>query len=417
MSANYWIGGATPTVQQVDTLTVGGTVEADDVFSVTLTNEAGTATTMDVVAGSTTISTVCTNIANAFNARTDAPFTGITAAAGATTVTLTADTAGIPFHCTVATTENGGGAADAQTFARAATTANKGPNDWGTASNWYTGAVPVSTDDVVIDSRGAYDILYGLGQAAVTLATLAVERSFVNVIGTINYGLQIGATICYIGREATDGSNVAGSQLVSLNFGTIQTTVHFYGGNRTGTNGRPAVNLRGSHVSNAVHVYANDGNLGIAAHVPAETATVATLHLLEAARNIRVEVGSGTTLTTVNQDAGNLTVRCAATTINQDGGNLITEGSGAITTINVNGNATLNSSGTITTLNVADTGNADFTQSNASRTVSNANVYGGGKVNDDNSVVTWTNGVDVRQGARTTQVNLGSDITVTPSAL
>src|SRR5687768_5979997 len=100
MASKYFIGGSFTAVAQVDTLTVGGTVEADDVFKVTMTGEDGTAVTLDVVAGSTTIATVCTNIATAFNASADARFIPVTALAGATTVTLTADTAGVPFYCT-----------------------------------------------------------------------------------------------------------------------------------------------------------------------------------------------------------------------------------------------------------------------------------------------------------------------------
>src|SRR6185369_11363014 len=103
----------------------------------------------------------CTTIRDAFNASTNSLFTGITASATATTVVLTSDTAGIPFYCTVSTTETGGGGADAQTFSRASTTANAGPNDWNTDANWSTGAKPVNSDNVFFRNN-AVDVKYGL---------------------------------------------------------------------------------------------------------------------------------------------------------------------------------------------------------------------------------------------------------------
>lgn len=49
-----WQGGAAA-VAQVDSLTPGGTIEADDLFLVTLTAEDGTTHVLSVAAGATTI--------------------------------------------------------------------------------------------------------------------------------------------------------------------------------------------------------------------------------------------------------------------------------------------------------------------------------------------------------------------------
>src|SRR6185295_12509087 len=111
MASTTWRGDA-PAVAQVDTLTVGGTIEATDIFKMTINGK-----TLSVTAGSTVAATVATTIATAWNASTIPEFAEITAAAtSGGALTLTADTPGKPFVCTVSTTEANGDPADAQTF-------------------------------------------------------------------------------------------------------------------------------------------------------------------------------------------------------------------------------------------------------------------------------------------------------------
>ncbi len=139
-STRVWKGDAAA-VAQVTTLTVGGTIEAGDLFKVTIGDK-----TLTVAAANTTAADVADQIVaawNALTATTHPEFAEITAAEGSGgTLTLTADTAGKPFTVTPTTTEANGGAADDQTFTQAATTASSGPNHWDTAANWSGGAVP-----------------------------------------------------------------------------------------------------------------------------------------------------------------------------------------------------------------------------------------------------------------------------------
>jgi hypothetical protein len=103
MATKRFIGGAVA-VAQVDTLTPGGTIEAGDLFTITLANERAETYTLSVAATGTTVAATCADIIAAFNACNDPRFTRITAAGvgtvgSYTAVTLTADTAGEPFTC------------------------------------------------------------------------------------------------------------------------------------------------------------------------------------------------------------------------------------------------------------------------------------------------------------------------------
>jgi hypothetical protein len=127
-------------VAHVDTFTPGGTIEADDIFILTLTGWDGVVTTISAAAGGTGASDVVTALKTAWNANTTAA--AVATASGTATLILTAVTAGVPFSVAASTTEANGDAADAQTFTRAATTASAGPKHWDSAANWDGGAVP-----------------------------------------------------------------------------------------------------------------------------------------------------------------------------------------------------------------------------------------------------------------------------------
>jgi hypothetical protein len=119
-----------------------------------------------------------------------------------------------------------------------------------------------------------------------------------------------------------------------------------------------------------------------------ETATIATINLLN--NQSRVRVGSGCTLTNFNQENGTSEVGCAATTITAESGTLTTVGAGAVTTLTNNG-ATVypESSGTIGTLN-ANGGTTDFTSSAVARTVTTPKIAKGAKIIWDPAIVTMT---------------------------
>jgi hypothetical protein len=123
-----WSTGATPTAQ-VDTLTVGGTWEVDDIAIITLTAPDGTQQSLSVTSGSTNTTTIASTIATAFNASTQDALFEDHGPASTNTITLTADNAGVPFICTVSTTEAGGGGADADVYPRVDDRQRRDPDD------------------------------------------------------------------------------------------------------------------------------------------------------------------------------------------------------------------------------------------------------------------------------------------------
>lgn len=310
MANVIWTGNAA-TVAQVDTLTVGGTVEADDIFIVTINGKD-----LSVVAGDTDVDTVASTIANAFNASTEPEFTEITAEASGSggTLTLTADTAGKPFTVTVSTTESGGGTADAQTFGRSATTANKGPNVANDTDNWSGGALPTGSDDVYFENS-AVSCLYELDHfSAVAFTSLTILKSYTGYIGlperatanSTTYNeyrptyFDLAATTLKIGEG---GGN--GSQRLKFNFGSTQMTAEVFGTGANLESGIPACLLKSTNASASLTVFG--GNVGVAA-LAGETSTVALTQ-----RGGVVYLGGGVTAKTIDKTGGTLTADGIAT--------------------------------------------------------------------------------------------------------
>lgn len=425
MATIRWLGNA-PAVAQVDTATVGGTIEADDLFKLTINGK-----TLSVTAGSTVAATVATNIAAAWNALTAADgygeFAEITAlATSGGALTLTADTKGKPFTCTVSTTEAGGGAADAQTFGTTNTTASSGPNDWSTAANWSGGAVPVDADDVIIEDS-SIDILYGLDQSAIQPTSLTIRRNYTGKIGLPNRSaagyeeyrekyLKIGPTTVAVGT----GDSGAGSSRLKLNTGTDQTaiTVHFTAA-PIDANSSSFI-WKGANAANTLTV--KSGSVAVAPYA-GETATIATLnvgYVNNVAGDSNVYLGTGCTLTTITQTGGKLVAQNNATTINLLDGELSMRGAATITTLNIDGGALYDeSSGTFTTMNVGSGGGYDASRLLAAKTITTTNLRAGAMLRDPNAKVTFTNGVVLSRCSigelKNGTIDFGPNRTLTPS--
>jgi hypothetical protein len=395
MSTLTWKGDA-PAVAQVDTLTVGGTIEASDVFTMTINGKS-----LNVVAGSTAAATVATTIATAWNASTIPEFKEITAAAtSGGSLTLTADVPGKPFTVTVSTTETGGGAADAQTFTKASTTANSGPNDWSTAANWSGGAIPANSDIVILENSKV-DILYGLDQHGVTLASLIVAQTFTGTIGLprTNAGgyaeyrptyLQIGATLCTIGKG--DG---AGSGRIKIDFYSIQTACTIQNSGSAAETGLPSILLKGTHASNVLNLI--KGNVGVA-FFAGETATLATVNVgfySNVNGDSSLVLGSGCTLTTVKQSGGKIAAESNITTLTQYAGELTLRGSATLTTYTIEGVLYDESTGTFTTGIIL--GKYNRQRSMAAKTCTTITLYKGCEWHDPFHTVTITNGLVLSQ--------------------
>lgn len=303
---------------------------------------------------------------------------------------------------------------------------------WTTVGNWIDastgsapGAAPGTGDTVIFDARAA-TALTGSPGAGVVLAKVQIKHNCPtsSYIGTPTTPIAAAATSFIVGEETEGGGSPAGCQQICWNLGGTTsgysgTTVEILKSNQTGlsTSGLEVVQLCGTHSSNTMRV-TGACSVGWGVSLPGQAYTVATVSV--SGENAKVRLGSGGTLTTINQSGGSIVAEAAFTTLNQIGGKFRTEGTGAITTANVNGEFISNSTGAIATLDVEDNGFADFTKNPVARTVTSGFIHGGGRIDTENGVansITFTNGVDCLDGAHSRQVNFGQQVTVTPSAL
>lgn len=401
--------GAVRAVAQVTDWVFGGTWETSDVITVTIGSKS-----VSTTAGSATIATLLSSLATTLNAVTDPEFSSITWSANSTTLTGTADTAGVPFTATIATTETGGGAADAQTIDGTTSstgtnsTACTGPNFANVAGNWVGGSLPVDSDTVIF-ADSSVDVLYGLDLNGVTPAAIYIDSTYTGRIGLPVYNTTAGATyheyrdrylkFCNSG-DATNTAiyigqgNGPGSGRINLDCGTGQTTVLVQRTAPSSDTNQPAFKFKGTHASNAMTV--QRGTVGIAFE-SGNTSTVATLNVGYISNQLGdavVQCGTGTTLTTVNVSGGSLTTRSAITTLTVTGGQ-VEHLAGAVTTLTVEqGTVNYQSTGTVTNLKVGDGGNFDCRASMSSRTVTNLELYSGAEYHDPAGTVTATNGFD-----------------------
>ncbi len=395
-------------VAQVDTFTVGGTLEGGDVFILTITALDGSQHIVTVDAPDNTIAATVAALVAAWNADTATTAAGvgfctpITAAAASPDFTLTADTTGVAFSVVLTTTEANGDAADDQTVGYAATTKNEGPCDYSSIDNWSLGALPVVTDNVYIEGA---TILYGLDQSAAgTLDSLHITESRIGTNPADGYNptyLEIRASVADVNYNH-DVAAVTQSGPVLLDFGNVVTalTVHDSGVDTTSTDSRAAPGVR-VLMAAASSILVRKGVVAVAPGA-GETSTVTTItagFTTQKATDVDLLIGDGVTLTTLSQQGGDVVMRCAATTATQEAGTLRTEGAGAITTLNVKGGVcTSNSTGTITNGNALG-GTLDFTKSDAARTVTTLKIAGGAKVKLDAAAITLTNDIQLNESA------------------
>ena len=209
-----------------------------------------------------------------------------------------------------------------------------------TAANWSLGSAPAGTNDVIIPKDAAYNIT-GSDQSSTALASFTIEDGCGITIGTGAVPLLIQATVCTLGNSGT--VNIGG---------TI-----------------PTLTLKGSG------------------------ATV---------------IPTGATLTTVNVIAGSPQVLSAATTMTVSGGNVTWGYCGvseiALGTVNVEGSGRCiyNSSGLLGIANVKNGGTLDGSGDLRTTTITTTNFYRGGIIKDPYLRFTYTNKIDLKDGATVT---------------
>lgn len=392
MANHIWIGATAP-VAQVTAWVFAGTWESTDVITITIGSNV-----KSVVAGSTTITTIIDTIVTALAALDPVAypeFAEITFTRSSTSLVGTAAVSGVPFTCTVATTETGGGAADAQTIDGAASstgtdsTACTGPNFYSAAGNW-SGGVPVDGGDVII-ANSSVSILYGLAQSGVTPASLRIDASFTGKIGLPLYNDNGGyyeyrARYLAVGNSG-DGGNVsvligrgdgAGSQRMHLDFGTGQMTTTVYQTGQPIGDGEPALFIKGTHTSNVLNV--QKGFVGLA-YYPGEASALATLRIGfidNVDSDAVVSLGAGVTAcTTCEKSGGRLYSEGPIATLTQIAGETVMD-AGAMTTCDVRGGTVYwNSTSTLATAVVSGEGHFDCSRDMRAKTITNPiNRYG-----------------------------------------
>ena len=409
MAINQWLANGTA-VAQVDTYTPGGTIEADDLFILTITGFDGTTEVVSVAAGGTAVADVTAALETAWNSASGDLVESITALDNTTNLTLTADTAGVAFKVTQTTTEAGGGAADAQTFAKASTTPNGGPSDWQDADNWSLGTVPgedVGGDDSeeVYVTDSTVDILYGLDNTGATffLKSLHTDMTYTGNIGWdedagfIGAYLQVETALLFIG-ENFDQSTSPGSARTKIDVGsTTASEITVYNTSSRSDTNKPACRLMANHTDTIIRDI-RKGTVGFsfldqeAGRI--ESAFQSYASASSKASDSQLSIGRGATIdASVEAVGGRTTIKCAVPTVTNKDGTMLTIGSGAITTLNSNGGTvTPASTGTITTT-VVRGGICDFTASAEPRTATNLQVASGADLRIDTSVVSVPNGI------------------------
>lgn len=384
MANRKWLGQALA-VAQVNTVTP--TAVNNATYTITINNK-----TVNYTAdASATVAEITAGLTSAFNASTEPEFAEITATDSTTHVTLTADTAGYPFVNTSSAT--------AGTNVTATTTANAGPNDWSTADNWSGDAVPVNSDDVFIENSSV-DILYGLGQSAVTLTSLTIAQTFTGKIGlpernsngyaeyryTDGY-LAIGATTTNVGRG--DG---AGSGRIKINYGSVAGTVNVYASGGAIETGIEPLLVKGTAFT-SINVFGGSVGIGVISQLAGETCTVTTLRLLGG----YVRTGPAATISTKDQYGGVIDSYFTVTTCNMAGG-VHNHYASTMSTVQING-GTLNweSSSNPTTVIVNNGGVIDFGGDTRALTITNLDFYAGATYRDPYARVAVTNGPDFNQ--------------------
>ena len=95
MATVYWVGDSAATAQ----ITVGtvSTAVDGDTYNIILTDEEGDTVTITKEAAANTVTTIADSLVADWNANGNAAVARVTASNSAGAITLTADTAGIPF--------------------------------------------------------------------------------------------------------------------------------------------------------------------------------------------------------------------------------------------------------------------------------------------------------------------------------
>jgi hypothetical protein len=250
--------------------------------------------------------------------------------------------------------------------------------DYSVADNWVASGVPTAADDVSLQYTSTQAINAGLNQSAVAIADFIVNAGYTGSIGDET----VAGTPTYLQIDP-DYFQFAGTGTSYIDLGSAAIDVEIQN-TKSAASGKRGLYLKGSAIDDLSVI---GGDVGVS-YFHDETSTVTDAFV---SRQGDLLIGRGTTLTNGTINGGTLTVHCGATLLTCHEGTLITEHTGAITSIDVyGGEARLNSTGTITNLTI-DGGTVDMTYSNLPRTITNLIMYPDSTLIYDDNIVTITN--------------------------
>lgn len=379
-NANWRNQNATQTAQVVTiTITADSTTNVA-VWTATFTLDDNTTWTITYTEdGSPTPTEIAAGLHAAFNASIHPARVRITSTNPSAGVWVLTGTSGRPFTVSLADNDDG-------THTQTTTTAGVANTSYAQTSNWSTNAVPTTADNVTIGGPGpaqqAAAIAYGLYQETIETGAFNVLPEFNANIGRIEDGINF---YLVVDPNSFDFRGSGNLNLINL---TDAAIAGFIKSNAPPTQGRKALYLLGSALTTWEIA---QGSVGIAAF-PNETAAITTLLVgydKNQGSDSDVELGSGLTLTTLTQSGGKVLQKCAATTVTvAKGATWTSEGTGAITTVNLYGSGFAYSSGTITTLNLW--GTLDLSADRTARTITTLNRKPGSVLIRNSSVTIGT---------------------------
>lgn len=392
MSTITWRGDA-PAVKQVDTNVIGGTWATNDWLRATCNGKSVTFT-----CGATqTVAAMVAGFVAAWNASTTYEHAEITAADANPNITLTCDTAGMPFTVTWTKSSASG------TISASTTTANSGPASLATLANYSGGALPVNGDTLVFENSGQ-SCLWEL-DALDDLTTLTIIRkhSYTGLIGlprehvsgATRYteyrprAFKAGMVVLDVGEGEGSGS---GRSIFDANGSNPAITVAATG--QSIERGVPALLIINTGATTTLDV--TKGSVGIA-FFAGETASLNTLDIsyqTSQAGDVTLVCGSGVTIAgTIHQTGGKLTVESNVTALIQDAGEATFNGTATLNMADINGTVYDNSSGLWQDIEIKAKGKYDHRRSMVAKTI-NGHIWidDGGEFHDPYEVVTVPDG-------------------------
>jgi len=419
MALNRWIGGAAA-VAQVQTETVADTWAnaQPDTLTATINNKDVVFT----VGATETVSAVVAGMVAAWNASTVPEHAEITAVDADPDIVFTADIAGIPFILTLVADTAGDG-----DVSSVATTAATGPNHADSAANWSLGAVPVNTNEVIIEDSSV-PILYGFDQSGVALASCDIKQSYTGTIGlpTQNANgyaeyreqyLKIDPGVLTIGEGGGTGSG-----RIKIDHGAEPQVITVLGSGARAEPGIPSILLKGSDGANTLAINRGDVGVAIFGGESAEYASLAIGYTTSQPTDARVITGGSVTLPVVDKSGGTLDLGAASlTTVTQSAGEMtLRSTSDIVNTLKLDGGICYDMGGvnTVGTLTIAEAAEYNHDKSHAARTITNITMVKGAIFTDTFGVTTQTYGFDLSlTKLEDVVIHLPPNKTWTPSAI